>query len=442
MSISDVMASTAIALTTLAMPKGMIYSNIFPESWSIYGTVATCSAQGFIFTTFTFLTFACDVILCIYYLCSIKFGMSDTVFSSRLEWVLYVLALLAILPITINNLLQGNYNPSTERAWCVEQPYPYDCEGDGCIRGEKISQGKPYYFFIVFCMIFITFLCLGLTVLHVYRKDRASIDAATRAQATTVTKNDDCELASNNSPESCSSGEVDEDQGNRTVSSNGEEANEDKSAVPVNQQMHGFKWTAVVKEAYPDAPSQLAANSVGFASNAASFNSGEEDESDEDDQGGTPERTYYSGIIIPSCTGEVKKDSPGINQKAQHYEDTKIIIKQASAYVSVYIIMGVLMLLVKLGLLINSVPFGVIHAIIRPSHGTLNMIIFLYQKYFILRKNHRLLTCCEVLGKIFRGESDENEIIVETMAPVIHDIAERRKGLYVIDEESNLDSIE
>jgi hypothetical protein len=98
--------------------------------------------------------------------------------------------------------------------------------------------------------------------------------------------------------------------------------------------------------------------------------------------------------------------------------------------------MGVLMLLVKSGLLINSVPFGVIHAIIRPSHGTLNMIIF------NLRKNHRLLTCCEVFGKIFRGESDENENKVETMAPVIHDIAERRRGLYVIDEGSDLSSIE
>lgn len=118
-------------MQTLAMPKNMIYSNIFPDSWSLYGTVATCSAQGFIFMTFTFLTFACDVILCIYYLCSIKFGMSDTVFSSRLEWILYFLALLAILPITINNLVQGNYNPSPDRAWCVRKPYPYDCEGEG-----------------------------------------------------------------------------------------------------------------------------------------------------------------------------------------------------------------------------------------------------------------------------------------------------------------------
>jgi hypothetical protein len=279
--------------------------------------------------TFTFLTFACDVILCIYYLCSIKFGMSDTVFSSRLEWILYFLALLAILPITINNLVQGNYNPSPDRAWCVRKPYPYDCEGEGCIRGEKMTQRKPYYdYFIVMCMIFVTVLCLGLTILHVYRKDRASIAAAAMEQETTATKNDDCLSASNSTPGASSpSSEDDDDQCNRTVSSHNGEVNEDNSALPVNQRAHGSKWRAMLKEAYPDAPSQPAANSVGFASNAASYNSGAEDESDKDDQGGTPEISFYSGIIIPFCNSEVKEDSPGINQKLQHYEDTKIIIK-------------------------------------------------------------------------------------------------------------------
>jgi len=394
--------------------------------------------------------------------------MSDMVFSLRLEWVLYCLALLVILPITITNILQGNYNPSPVKAWCFAQPYPYDCEGDGCTRGVKMLERKPY--FIVPGMIIITVLCLGLTVLHVYQKDRASIDAApARAQATTAANNDDCEIASNNAPSSSSS-EVDEDE----VSSNGEVTNEDSSAVLlVNQWEQRYKWTSI-KEAFSDEPSQVTANSAGFASNAASydsgkedksfpdtlsqllpdtvgfassaasFDSGKEDESDKDeDRDSTPERTIYVDIIIPSCAGEDKEESPGINQKVQHYEETKFIIKQAFAYASVNIIM------VALGgttdLFITSVPFGVIHAIIRPSHGTLNMIIFLYLKYFNLRKNHQLLTCYEVLGKLFRGESDEHEIIVDTMAPVIHynAAAERRKNLYVIDEESSdFDSIE
>ena len=53
------------------------------------------------------------------------------------------------------------------------------------------------------------------------------------------------------------------------------------------------------------------------------------------------------------------------------------------------------------------------------------MIIFLYHKYFNLRKNYELLSSCEVLGKLFRGECEEPEMIVESLTPVINDVAIR-----------------
>ena len=369
MSMSDVLASAAIALTTLMMPKDMIYKNIFPEIWPIYGTEATCSAQGFIFQTFSFLTFSCDVILCIYYLCSIKFGVSDKVFSSRIEWILYFLAPLIILPKSGKDLGQGNFNPSPERAWCSRQAYPIYCHDDGCIRGREKKKEMVFWIVNTVFMFVVTILCLGLIVFHVYRKDQSS----------SIEEYDASKSGSNS-------------------------------------------------DISHDAPMQLSINS-----SSVFENSGEQKVPPS-----TPDSSYtfYTKLRRPGREGT-------FNRRAKHYEDTKVIMKQAVAYVSIYIIMGALVILsASPDLLMNSVTFGVIHAVIRPSHGTLNMIIFLYHKYSNVRKHHQFLTCCAIFGKIFRGESEDLETIIETMAPVIlHDAirnVERLRGLYPIDEESEL----
>lgn len=80
MSTIDVLASIAVALTTSVVPKHMMYKNMPPadENWPIYGGTAeaTYNVQGFIFLPFKTFTFFCDVILCIYCLCSINFRMN------------------------------------------------------------------------------------------------------------------------------------------------------------------------------------------------------------------------------------------------------------------------------------------------------------------------------------------------------------------------------
>jgi len=117
-STSDVLASTAVALTTSVMPKYIICkNNTSPaaENWPVYGIEATCKAQGFIVITFNTLTFFCDVIFCIYYLCSIKFRMNAMIFSSRLEGLLYFLAIAVTLNLTLTSHVKGNINPSKSR---------------------------------------------------------------------------------------------------------------------------------------------------------------------------------------------------------------------------------------------------------------------------------------------------------------------------------------
>jgi len=177
MSTSDVLASIAVALTTSAMPKDLIYKYTSPaaENWPIYGTEATCKAQGFVLLTFNTLSCFCDVIFCIYNLCSIKFRMNHMIFSSRLEGLLYFLAIAFTLNLTVTSLVKGNINPSPDIPGYVLQPYRYDCEGDDCIRGDQISKENACssHALTLMCMVVISILCLGLIVLHVYRNDRA-----------------------------------------------------------------------------------------------------------------------------------------------------------------------------------------------------------------------------------------------------------------------------
>jgi len=193
------------------------------------------------------------------------------------------------------------------------------------------------------------------------------------------------------------------------------------------------------------APGRLtseAADDSFFASDAASFFHSDdgiakvESQVQVQVQVNSPKRSYYSAVVIPhfsKSNGEAEKDGATRIQRAQHYENSKIIMKQAFAYVFVYIVMGALITATASGILMKNVPFTVVHAVIRPSHGTLNMIIFIYHKYFNLRKNYKLLSACEVLGKIFGGESEEPQMIVESLTPVINDVAirnaERLRGL-------------
>eukprot|EP00979_Chaetoceros_neogracilis_P007714 scaffold1643_cov210-Chaetoceros_neogracile.AAC.3 len=395
MSTCDIFASTVVALTTLMMPKDMIYKHIFPQNWAIYGTQGTCTAQGFIFFTFSFLTFSCDIVLSVYYLCSIKFGMSDQVFSLRVEWVCYVLFLFLSLCISIQRVVQGDFNPSLERAWCGNTEYPYSCQGDGCIRGGNTSRGNIVITKIfASCMLFVVLLSLGSIVLHVYQRERS----CTQEFQPKTTKN------------------------------------------------------VIAKDS--DALNRLQEKCEIFASDVASCHSSEE-EIDEVRLDSMPKRSYYNDEKVPRIKYNAD-DTPSCfitsNQKDIHFEETKIIIKQAAAYMCVYIVMVILIILGS-SMLIDNIPFGVVHAIIRPSHGTFNMLIFLYHKYFNLKKNQKFLTYCEALGIIFRGGGVESVLIFETMSPVINDVAIRgaalyaqnHRGLYSNDEEeqsNKLDLIE
>ncbi len=80
MSFWDAIASSAMALTTIPMPIDVIY----PYAGNSYGNEATCSAQGFAIILAQAFTVAATCSLSLYYVCTIRYGMTDDTANKRL----------------------------------------------------------------------------------------------------------------------------------------------------------------------------------------------------------------------------------------------------------------------------------------------------------------------------------------------------------------------
>ncbi len=128
MSFFDLLQSIFISLSTLLMPKNMIYDQF---DGIVAGTTGTCDMQGFMIIFASFCTLLFNPILCIYYLCSIRFKIKDDRFSRVIEPVMYFTVIAFCLIVTTAGLLYGQFNPSpTTYPWCGISRYPWWCTED------------------------------------------------------------------------------------------------------------------------------------------------------------------------------------------------------------------------------------------------------------------------------------------------------------------------
>jgi len=97
----DLISSLAIALTTIPMPKDVIYPF---EGQRVYGTVETCEAQGFMIT-FGFLGSLCmSCGLSIFYASIIHFRMKDRKLRRCLEPTIHGFAWFTSLTVAVSIL--------------------------------------------------------------------------------------------------------------------------------------------------------------------------------------------------------------------------------------------------------------------------------------------------------------------------------------------------
>jgi hypothetical protein len=156
MSIGDCFMSLAIALTTIPMPKDVIY----PFAQSSYGNTHTCNVQAYAFIGGCGTALGLSVVLYIYYGCSLVFHAKDVTFRKWVETPAFtVIVLLSISPLFYYNREQMNPSPSS--VWCTRRNYPDQCTKDTDPDCREGGQQK------IFSVVWITFALATFAVLLV-----------------------------------------------------------------------------------------------------------------------------------------------------------------------------------------------------------------------------------------------------------------------------------
>jgi hypothetical protein len=177
MSSADCLTSLAIALTTIPMPKDVIYPFDMPS----YGNIATCEAQGLILIMGTGLVFCMNGILNIYYLCTLRYNMTEKMFRCYLEIPLYIVSLVIFITLPSTALLnQELLNPNPSYPVCVSSTYPLDCtkaDNPEC-RGDG---GRGAFVPLFNCTITLFFFTLMITmalIVHSFYRNARSLRKA------------------------------------------------------------------------------------------------------------------------------------------------------------------------------------------------------------------------------------------------------------------------
>lgn len=167
LSVADICASLAMALTSLPMPSSMPFEEEFGYHWAgtRLGNTYTCNAQGFFAFAGTTTVFGYNTALCVYYFFAIGVGVKERQIKKYIEPVLHGMPILLGLVCGVLPLFFDLYNPSvTTVAWCFVQPYPNECytwQEHSCVRGKKASHLDVF----IKVGLFILFLNTALIVL-------------------------------------------------------------------------------------------------------------------------------------------------------------------------------------------------------------------------------------------------------------------------------------
>ncbi len=176
MSFWDTVASIAMALNTTVMPSD-VYET-YPFAGKAYGTIGTCEAQGFLILMGSLLVLSSNIILNVYYVCSLRYGMAQDIFKRRILPVCLVIAMFISIFMPIVALRIEYFNPSPLNYYCTYNAYPYGCNlnqneesgagsGTECMRGQIFQSTFATYRRIGFILLGGAFVVLILSLMLV-----------------------------------------------------------------------------------------------------------------------------------------------------------------------------------------------------------------------------------------------------------------------------------
>ncbi|GFH62088.1 hypothetical protein CTEN210_18564 [Chaetoceros tenuissimus] len=166
----DSISSLCILLVTLPMPSNV--SDVYDYGGaSSFGSLATCSAQGFLLLLGLGMCVLGNIFLNVYYLSSIRYNVSDERFKKIAEPCFFLFTPLAmVLPVTL--LWHDMFNPTPYEPFCLYGEYPHKCRQSQtieCIRDAGYEHNWVKDFYFEYSMIFISslmgFLFLSMVVI-------------------------------------------------------------------------------------------------------------------------------------------------------------------------------------------------------------------------------------------------------------------------------------
>ena len=177
LSSADCLTSLMIALTTIPMPKDVIYPFEMPS----YGNIATCEAQGLIFMMGNGLGLCMNGILNIYYLCTLRYNMPEKTFRCYLEIPLYIAAFVLCVTVPSVTLIKEELlNPSPSYPFCVPNTYPLGCtkaDNPEC-RGGGDSDIFGILFYYSMSLSFFTLMITMALIFHSFYRNARSLRKA------------------------------------------------------------------------------------------------------------------------------------------------------------------------------------------------------------------------------------------------------------------------
>jgi hypothetical protein len=175
MSFYDILQSVAMAITTVPMPKDMIYQQF---EGLIVGTDVSCRAQGFLFIFGSMTSTTYNGVLCWYYLFVLHFQLQDEKIKRYIEPFFHVLPIAYGATMASLSWTSDLIHPSPLSPWCGAFTYPYWCTDESdCLHREGFDYERPWAlkaasaYFLGF--LFATgFISLSIVVISVYLRER------------------------------------------------------------------------------------------------------------------------------------------------------------------------------------------------------------------------------------------------------------------------------
>lgn len=177
MSAADIIGSTAMALTTIPMPKDLSMYDFheFAEACWVglrLGNIQTCEAQAFFIVWGSVTMYAYNAMLCVYYACAIGLRMTEDAIKKKAEPYLHAIPVVYAFGMALPPLVKHQYNPIGSDAWCTIA----DDNGRGAVTEEQ-SQSFLIYMSIAFgvtmAILFISIVTsFVLIILKVREVDR------------------------------------------------------------------------------------------------------------------------------------------------------------------------------------------------------------------------------------------------------------------------------